>query len=103
MIGAGGVLAELAADTQLAPAPLGRTQARGMIRRLRADRLLAGHRGAPAADRTALVDTLVRLSRFAAAHEGSIAEVDLNPVMVLPRGQGVRIVDALIVPKTQKT
>jgi acetyltransferase len=103
MVGAGGILAELAADTQLASAPLGRAQARDMIRRLKADRLLSGHRGAPAADRTALVDTLVRLSRFAAAHEGSIAEVDLNPVMVLPRGQGVRIADALIVPKTGKT
>ncbi|MDH3240038.1 MAG: acetate--CoA ligase family protein [Alphaproteobacteria bacterium] len=103
MVGAGGVLAELAADTQLAPAPVGRAQARDMIRRLKADRLLAGHRGAPAADRTALVDALVRLSRFAATHEGSIAEVDLNPVMVLPRGQGVRIVDALIVPRPQET
>jgi hypothetical protein len=44
---------------------------------------------------------MVRLSRFAAACGEKIAEIDLNPVMVLPKGQGVRIVDALIVPENR--
>ncbi|MCZ6847272.1 MAG: acetate--CoA ligase family protein, partial [Alphaproteobacteria bacterium] len=63
--------------------------------------LLRGTRGAPPADRAALVDVMVRLSRFAWAHGQEITEIDLNPVMVLPKGQGVRIVDALIVPRTR--
>jgi hypothetical protein len=45
----------------------------------------------------ALVDLLVAVSRFAADHADSIAEVDLNPVIVHPRGEGVSVVDALIV------
>ncbi|HSR56433.1 MAG TPA: acetate--CoA ligase family protein, partial [Alphaproteobacteria bacterium] len=100
MVGAGGVLAELAADTALAPAPVDAAGARDMIRRLKADGLLDGYRGAPPADRQALVRAVVALSRFAARHEESIAEIDLNPVMVLEKGDGIKIVDALIVPKT---
>ena len=99
MVGAGGTLAEIADDTALALAPVDARQARAMIRGLKADRLLRGARGAPTADRAALVDVMVRLSRFAWAQGQEIAEIDLNPVMVLPRGQGVRIVDALIVPR----
>ncbi|MCZ6448485.1 MAG: acetate--CoA ligase family protein [Alphaproteobacteria bacterium] len=99
MAGAGGTLAEIAADTTLALAPVDARQARAMVRGLKADRLLRGTRGAPPADRAALVDVMVRLSRFAWAHGQEITEIDLNPVMVLPKGQGVRIVDALIVPR----
>ena len=96
-----GDLAEIAADTTLALAPVDARQARAMIRGLKADRLLRGTRGAPPADRAALVDVMVRLSRFAWAHGQEITEIDLNPVMVLPRGKGVRIVDALIVPRSR--
>jgi acetyltransferase len=101
MAGAGGTLAEIAADTALGLAPVNARQARTMIRSLKADRLLRGYRGAPPADRAALVDVMVRLSRFAAAYGEQIAEIDINPVMVLPKGQGVRIVDALIVPNNR--
>jgi len=98
MAGTGGTLAEIAGDTALGLAPVNARQARAMIRGLKADRLLQGYRGAPAADRAALVDVMVRLSRFAAGCGEKIAEIDLNPVMVLPKGRGVCIVDALIVP-----
>ena len=101
MAGSGGTLAEIAADTALELAPIDARQARAMIRSLKADGLLRGYRGAPPADRAALVDIMVRLSRFAAAYGEKIAEIDLNPVMVLPKGQGVRIVDALIVPENR--
>jgi acyl-CoA synthetase (NDP forming) len=101
MAGAGGTLAEIAADTALGLAPIDARQARAMIRSLKADGLLRGYRGAPPADRSALVNVMVRLSRFAAACGEKIAEIDLNPVMVLPKGQGVRIVDALIVPENR--
>jgi len=54
-------------------------------------------RGQPAADQTALVDTIVRLSELAADHKDTIAEIDLNPVIVHPEGEGATIADALIV------
>lgn len=97
MVGAGGTLAELADDTALALAPVSRSQAQRMIARLKADRLLAGYRGAPPLDRVALADCLAKLSRLAARAGERISELDVNPVIVLPRGQGVRIVDALAV------
>ncbi len=98
MVGAGGTLAEIAADTALALAPVTKGEARAMIRRLKADKLLRGYRGAAPADASALADAVVGLSRLMAASDGKIAEIDLNPVMVLPKGKGVRIVDALVVP-----
>lgn len=100
LVGAGGTLAELLTDTALALAPLDMTRARRMIRSLRVHRLLAGWRGAPAADEAALARTLVSFSRFLARHSEEIAEIDLNPVIVLPKTKGVRVVDALIVPSS---
>jgi hypothetical protein len=61
--------------------------------------LLKGFRGSPPADRAALVDVLVRLSRFAEAYGDGIEAVDLNPVVVLQTG--ARVVDALILPRTR--
>ncbi|MGC2202971.1 MAG: acetate--CoA ligase family protein [Stellaceae bacterium] len=53
--------------------------------------------GWPAADLEALADTLVRVSHLAMHIEGHLAELDINPLMVLPSGQGVKAVDALVV------
>ena len=58
------------------------------------------HRGAPPADTDALAELMVRLSQFAADHADDIAEIDLNPVIVHARGQGVSVVDALIVKRS---
>ena len=60
-------------------------------------RLLRGFRGAPAADIDALAEALVQVSRMAAQLEGSLAELDINPLVALPAGQGVKAVDALAV------
>jgi succinyl-CoA synthetase beta subunit len=59
--------------------------------------LLRGFRGRPAADFEALADTLVRVSYLAMHMEGHLAELDINPLMVLPSGQGVKAVDAFVV------
>ena len=56
----------------------------------------------PPADTEALVDMIVRLSQFAADHADDIAEIDLNPVIVHAKGQGVSIVDALIVKQAHR-
>jgi acetate---CoA ligase (ADP-forming) len=72
-----------------------------MIAEVKDARLLHGFRGRPAADIEALEDTLVRMWHLAmhlAMHlEGRLAELDVDPLMVLPSGQGVKAVDALVV------
>ena len=68
-----------------------------MIDEVKGAKLLKGFRGKPAADIDALADTLVRVSHLAVQLEGSVAELDINPLMVLPKGQGVKAVDALVV------
>ena len=68
-----------------------------MIAQVKGARLLRGFRGRPVADVEALEDTLVRVSYLAMHMEGQLAELDINPLMVLPAGQGVKAVDALVV------
>jgi hypothetical protein len=70
-----------------------------MIGEIRGRAILEGARGRPRADIEALADALVGLSAFAAAHAEEIDSIDLNPVMVLPQGQGAFVLDALIVPR----
>jgi acetyltransferase len=94
--GSGGTLVELLEDSSLRLPPLSRRDAREMIEETRVARLLAGFRGRPAADVEALVEALMRISQLAVDLRGQIAALDVNPLMVLPRGQGVRAVDALV-------
>ena len=97
LFGAGGVLTELLGDVAVAPAPLDEEQARALVGSTRVARLLHGYRGAEPTDVDALVDLLVRLSRVAADEGHALTGIDLNPVRVLPAGQGVVILDALVV------
>jgi acetyltransferase len=97
MVGLGGVFVEVMGDVAFAPAPLGPPEARDMLERLKAWPLLTGVRGTAPADVDALVDVMIGLSRFAWAYRHAIEEIDLNPVLVHPQGQGVTVVDVLIV------
>ena len=83
--GPGGVLAELIGEAAFRIAPLTDVDADELVHKGKAGRLVAGFRGAPAADATALADLLHRLSLLA---EGvpEVAELDLNPVIALPNG-----------------
>jgi len=106
MVGLGGVLVEAIDDVALAPVPLDRATASALLGRLKGSVVLGPFRGAPPADTDALVELIVRLSHFAADHADEIAEIDLNPVIVHAHGQGVSIVDALIVkqrPRAQRS
>ena len=69
-----------------------------MIREIRAFPVLDGARGKPKADITALVDAIVRLSALAIDLRDAVAEIDINPLFVLPAGKGVVAGDALIKP-----
>ena len=79
------------------PPSLSPDEAREMIAGTRVARLLDGFRGAPRGDLDALVDTLLRLSRLALDLGDRIREIDINPLIVLERAEGVRAVDALVV------
>ena len=70
-----------------------------MISEVKGARLLRGFRGKPAADIDALAETLVNVSHLAAHLDGQVAELDINPLMVLPAGAGVKAADALVVLK----
>jgi acyl-CoA synthetase (NDP forming) len=97
LFGSGGVMVEVYNDVALRRCPITRAEAREMIDEVKGARLLRGFRGRPAADVAALEDTLVRVSHFAVHMDGHLAELDVNPVMVLPEGRGVKAVDALVV------
>lgn len=97
MLGLGGIYIEVLRDVVFAPAPLTERIARDMLDRLRAGAILRGVRGAAAADIDALVRLLVNISELAVAYADNIREIDLNPVMVYPAGQGAVAVDALVV------
>ncbi len=97
LFGSGGVMVEVYNDVALRRCPITRDDALEMIDEVRGARLLKGFRGSPAADVDALADTLVRVSEMAARLEGSLGELDINPLMVLPAGQGVKAADALAV------
>jgi acyl-CoA synthetase (NDP forming) len=95
--GTGGVGIEVARDFALRMLPLREGDAEAMIAETRAGMMLGAHRGQPAADQASLVACLYALADFAVVESAQVAEIDLNPIKVLPAGQGCRIVDALIV------
>ena len=97
MVGLGGIHVEVLKDVAFSPVPFGTDDARRLLDQLKGAALLHGVRGEAPADIDALVDLMVRLSKFAADHGEQIAEIDLNPVLVHSKGQGVSIADALIV------
>ncbi|MCS7237692.1 MAG: acetate--CoA ligase family protein [Thermoguttaceae bacterium] len=94
MVGLGGIYVELWQAVAFALAPATAGQVRKMLTKTKADKLLSGLRGQPAADVNAFVDAVVRLSMLLADCP-RIAEMDLNPVIVGPVGYG--IADARIV------
>ncbi len=96
MFGLGGIFAEVLKDVSFRLAPVTPAIAREMIEEIKGYPVLAGARGKAPADIDALVDTLVRLSALAVDLQDRVAELDINPLMVMPRGQGVKAVDALI-------
>jgi succinyl-CoA synthetase beta subunit len=75
--------------------PFDRGEARRMVNELRGAPLMTGSRGRPAADVTALVDAIMRVQRLAVDLAGDVTELDINPLVVRPRG--VMALDALVV------
>ena len=97
MVAAGGILVELLSDRAVAMCPVSPHQAEAMLGSLKSNQLLLGVRGKPAVNRQALIDAIVKLSTIAYQLRDSIAEIDINPVLVNSRE--ALAVDALIVPR----
>ncbi|MDF2463348.1 MAG: pimeloyl-CoA synthetase-like protein [Ramlibacter sp.] len=101
LLGMGGITAELFKDTTMRLLPveggLSRQEALGMAQELKTWPLLDGFRGRPKADIEALVDAIVAFSRMAAQLGDRLVEAEINPVFVLPQGQGVRAADGVVV------
>ncbi|MDO9435336.1 acetate--CoA ligase family protein [Hydrogenophaga sp.] len=96
MLGFGGIYVEVLKDVVFAPPPIAHGTALQMIDRLKASAILKGARGRPPADLAALADFIVAVSRLAADGDGVTDQIDFNPVLVYPKGQGVVAVDALV-------
>ena len=97
VFGLGGVLVELLKDISIRLAPLSRSEAEVMVKEIDNYTFLEKFRGMGRADIDAIVDTLIRLSRLAADFSSKIKEIDINPIVALEAGKGVRALDALVV------
>jgi acetyltransferase len=97
LLGLGGVFTEVLHDVTRRFAPFGLAVALEMIGEIKGARLLEGFRGAPPADIDALAQVLVNLSWLIADYSSRIAEIDINPLFVGPKGSGVVAADALVV------
>ena len=85
LVGLGGTLVEVLDDTAVALAPIDEAHAARLLGSLRGAALLAGVRGRPPLDLTAAAAVVAAVSRVAAAHP-ELAELEVNPLLVTPRG-----------------
>jgi acetyltransferase len=99
-VGLGGIFVEVLRDVALGVPPLTAEMAREMLGRLRGRAILdgSGGRGAPPADLDAIIDILQRFGQLCVDVRDEVAAIDINPLLVFPRGLGARVVDCLIVP-----
>jgi acetyltransferase len=98
MFGSGGVYAELIKDVTMKLHPITDLDTIEMINSLKMSKLFQGYRGSPPSDVNALQGLLLRVSAMV-EDIPEIAELDLNPVNVMPKGKGYRVIDARIMLK----
>jgi len=97
MFGLGGIFVEVFKDVSLRTAPLTRADAEDMIKEVKGYETLKEFRGKPEADVEGIVDVLIKVSRLATDLGDVLSEIDINPLMVLDKGKGVKAADALVV------
>jgi acyl-CoA synthetase (NDP forming) len=96
VLGLGGIFVELLKDSSLRLSPVDREEAGRMIAELKGHKLLDGFRGRSRTDVDALVTAIVQVGKLAQDFRGLIKSLDINPLMVLPAGQGVVALDILL-------
>ncbi|WP_447920841.1 acetate--CoA ligase family protein [Achromobacter aegrifaciens] len=99
-VGLGGVLTELYQDTSHRLLPVDEDIALQMLRELKAYALLDGYRGKPRADVAAACKSIVTVGNALLAAPAQVAEIEVNPLLIKEEGQGVAVLDALILPAT---
>lgn len=100
MVGFGGVGVELLKDVAWRRAPVSAAEAERMVRSLTLAPLLTGYRGSPPMDLPALCRAIEAVSHLAATHAARIEALEINPILVRPKGQGVVILDAVLTLST---
>jgi acyl-CoA synthetase (NDP forming) len=100
IVGLGGVQAEALRDVSCRLLPVAADEAREMLGELRGAALLGAFRGRPARDVEALVAAIEGLSRLYLDHRDHLTDLEINPLVVLEEGQGVRAVDVRLVHRT---
>jgi acetate---CoA ligase (ADP-forming) len=98
IVGLGGIFVEALKDISLALPPLNHDTARHMLEQLKGKAILKGVRGQPPADLNSLITVLLNFSQLCQDLQGEVSEIDINPLLVLEEGKGVRALDCLIVP-----
>jgi acyl-CoA synthetase (NDP forming) len=96
LLGMGGLTAELLKDTAVRLLPITRDDAQAMVRSLKTFPLLDGYRGRPPCDVEAVIDAVLAFAAMAQSLGERLREAEINPLFVLPRGQGVRAADGLL-------
>ena len=96
MFGLGGIYTEALRDVAFRLAPIRENVSSEMIKDIRSYRLLEGVRGEPPSDLTAIAESLMRLSQLVTENP-RIKELDINPLIVYPRGKGCMVADARII------
>lgn len=96
MFGMGGTMVELVKDIQFRVAPLSKDDIQSMVSETVAGKLLNGYRGAPIADFDSLYSVIAQLSHLALVHP-EIQEIEINPLIVYPKGEGVVAIDSRMI------
>ena len=95
-VGSGGTLVELMADAATLLLPVTEAEVRNALSALNCAPILAGYRGAPAADLDAAIRAILAIARYGVDNADRLEELDVNPLGVRPRGEGAVALDALI-------
>jgi acetyl-CoA synthetase len=103
LVGGGGVLVELLKDSASLLLPVTKERVLHALGRLNCSILFSGFRGAPSADLDAAADVIMAVAGMVEDNPSSIVELDINPLMLLPEGQGAVAADALIILNADPT
>lgn len=96
MFGLGGIYVEVFKDVTFRLLPLTEYDAEDMVKEIKAQKFIEGTRGLPPLDKKAIIDCILRLSQLVTDFP-QIKELDINPLLALPEGQGVKVLDARLV------
>lgn len=97
MFGLGGIFVEVLEDVSFRVLPITSNDAEEMVKEIKGYKVLEGFRGKPRTDQRAIIDILLKVSRLSTEMRDWVAELDLNPVIVLAEGNGAKAVDVRLI------